>query len=215
MSLARRLLAVVLVLVGVAAAVVGGWFTARVGTTGTATFTLRPSTAAPILLEPSLLNRLTTETVVRVMPAPGHEVWVGTGGLGDTPAAVGGAAVVHPEGVDVRDGRIRTSTTGQGAAEGVTSADVWRRVERSRNAPITWTVAQGQSPDSLLVVADRPPAEVSVSWTRRSWFFQSLVLALLGVITAVVGLVLLRPSRRARARPGTPVAGPDPAEVAR
>jgi hypothetical protein len=193
----KRLLSLVLVLAGVAAAVVGGWFTSRVGTSGTATFTLRPTAAAPVILEPTLLNRLTTQTVVRVTPAPGHQVWVGTGGLADTRAAVGSAELVHAEGVDVRAGRILTSTTGEGAAEAVTTADLWRRVERS-TSPITWTIAQSQSPDSLLVVSDRPVSEISVSWTRKSWFFQSLVLALLGVIAVGAGVLLLRSTTRRR-----------------
>jgi hypothetical protein len=198
--LLKRLLSVVLVLAGIAATVVGGWFTSRVGTSGTATFTLRPTSAAPVLLEPTLLNRLTAETVVRITPAAGHEVWVGTGGLADTRAAVGSAELVHAEGVDVRDGRILTSTTGTGAAEAVTSADLWRRVERSSTTPITWTIAQSQSPDSLLVVSDRPVSEISVSWTRKSWFFQALVLALLGVIAAGGGLLLLRSTVRGGTR---------------
>ncbi len=208
MLLLKRLLSVVLVLAGIAATVVGGWFTSRVGTTGTATFTLRPTSSAPLILEPTLLNQLTTETVVTITPSTGHEVWVGSGGLADTRAAVGSAELVHADGVDVRDGRIVTSTTGQGAAKAVTSADLWRRVERSSTTPITWTIAQGQSPDSLLVVGDRPPAEVSVSWTRKSWFFQSLVLALLGVIAVGAGLLLLRSTFRRRKRAPEPVADP-------
>jgi hypothetical protein len=198
--LPKRLLSLVLVLAGIAAAIVGGWFTSRVGTTGTATFTLRPTSAAPVILEPTLLNRLTAEAVVRITPAPGHEVWVGTGGLADTRAAVGSAELVHAEGVDVRGGRILTSTTGSGAAGAVTSADLWRRVERSSTSPVTWTIAQSQSPDSLLVVSDRPVSEISVSWTRKSWFFQALVLALLGVIAVGGGLLLLRSTFRGGAR---------------
>jgi hypothetical protein len=196
--LLKRLLSLALVLTGIAAAVVGGWFTSRVGTSGTAAFTLRPVSAAPVILEPTLLNHLTTETVVRVTPAPGHEGWVGAGGPADTRAAVGSAELVHAEGVDVRGGRILTSTTGQGAAEAVTTADLWRRVERSSTRPVTWTIAQSQSPDSLLVVSDRPVSEISVSWTRKSWFFQSLVLALLGVIAVGAGVLLLRSTTRRR-----------------
>lgn len=194
--LAKRLLSLLLVLAGVAAAIIGGWFTNRLGTSGTATFTLKPTTNAPIMLEPTLLNRLTTTAVVTITPVRGQEVWVGSGGLGDTRAAVGSHQLVHAEGVDVRDGVILTTTTGEGVAEGVTSADLWRRVERSSSAPIVWTVAQSQTPDSLLVVSERPVQEISVSWTRKSWFFQSLVLALLGIIGVAGGLLMLRASFR-------------------
>lgn len=217
MLLAKRLLGVVLVLAGLAAAVVGGWFTERIGTAGTATFALKPTSSAPILLEPTLLNRLTTETVVTITPQAGQELWVGTGALADTRAAMGSAELVHGVGVDVRDGRILTTTTGRGSAEGVTEADLWRRVERSSGAPIIWTVAQSQTPDSLLIIGERPPAEITVSWTHRSWFFQALVLTLFGVIIVAAGLLLLRSTwtrQRATVAPTDALEAPE-AEVVR
>ncbi len=221
MLIARRLLSVLLVLAGIAAAVVGGWFTSRVGTDGTATFTLRPASSAPVILEPTLLNHLSLEAVVMVTPAAGHRVWVGSGGLGDTRAAVGDAELVHAEGVDVRQGRILTSTTGQGRTTTATTADLWRRVERSDRTPIRWTITQSQSPDALLVVSDAP-AEISVGWTRRSWFFQALVLTLLGVVAVGAGLLVFRSSLRGRPprepeAPGapTPNAGTDAQEAVR
>lgn len=212
MLLAKRLLGALLVLAGLALAAAGGWFVGLVGTDGTVTFTLRPTTAAPVVLEPSLLNRLTVPSVVRVTPAAGQTVWVGTGSGADADAAIGRGRVVRATGVDVRRGTLEASAQGTGPVAGLTSADVWRQQEDSTGV-VTWTVAQGQSPDTLVVAGDEgvPVAEVSVSWTRSSWFFQALVLTLVGLLVLGVGVLVLVASLRRRPGAGTEPAAEDAA----
>lgn len=204
MLLLKRLLSALLVLLGVAVTVVGGWFLSRVGSDGTATFTLRPTSTSPIVLEPTLLNHLTVPTVVKVTPASGQGAWVGAGSGADATAAIGDAAAVRATGVDVRGGTITTTSTGSGAAKGLTSADLWRQ-HQNGTTPITWTVPQSQTPDTLVVAAQGadPVREISVSWTRKSWFFQSLVVTLVGVIVLVVGALTLLSTLRSRRRPTT------------
>ncbi|MGL5865361.1 MAG: hypothetical protein ACRCYX_05720, partial [Dermatophilaceae bacterium] len=76
LTIAIRLGGVLLALAGVVVTAAGGWFAIQLGTGGTAEFTMRPSSTAPVLIGPDLLNRVDADIVVTATPAAGGTAWM-------------------------------------------------------------------------------------------------------------------------------------------
>src|SRR5215203_3308915 len=126
-TIVKRVVGVLLALVGLALTVVGAWFATQLGTSGTATFTVRPSTTDPVLIGPDVLNRVDADVVVTATPTAGGSVWMALANPSDAAAVVGGSAHLEVTGVSVRDWALLTSTTGSGSAPELGEADLWRQ----------------------------------------------------------------------------------------
>mgnify|MGYP007004573001 CR=1 FL=1 len=98
--LIQRVAGALLALVGLVAAVVGAWFLAHLGTSGTATFTAEPGQRV-VVLEPDVLNRV--DHPVEITATGSGDVWVGTARPSDVEAFFGDAQRAQVAGVDVSD----------------------------------------------------------------------------------------------------------------
>lgn len=204
MDLAKKLLGAALALVGAAVLVVGVWFAAHLGGSGTATFELGRSNS-PVVLGPTVLNRLDEPTTVRVVPASGSTVWVGVGAPSDVAALVGTTPRTRVTGVVVRDWALVARSEGSGSPVTPSAAEIWRQEHRA-SGPTVVDLDQASAPETVVVSGDGGSVDrIEVSWTHRAWFVESLVVAVVGFLVLVAGLavlvVRLRPDRPADATP--------------
>lgn len=218
MQLAKKGLAVLLSLAGVALAAVGIWFIAHVGTAGTATFTVSTDGTRPVLVPPEVSARLTVPATITVTAPATTEIWVGRAGATDIKAALGGSAVTTVSSVDVRGWALRTTTTGSAERRNLASYDIWRAQSTATGEASVTIPVDEHPPTVVFATPGGGPTEVSITWTRSRWFFQALAALVFGLLLAVVGVSLFvprwnapQPGRRQRGVP--PVPQPVPAPV--
>lgn len=195
MDLAKKLLGGVVAVAGAALLVLGLWFGVHLGGSGTATFDLAPS-ALPVVVEPSVLNRLDQPTTVRVVPASGQRVWVAVGAPSDVRALLGTSRAEHVTSVKVRIWALVAHLRGTGGAVDPTTAQIWRE-RHTDTSPVTLTLGQDAAPQTV-VVAGRPGSvqRIEVSWTHGAWFAEAVIVALIGLLVLAVGLATVFLHRR-------------------
>jgi hypothetical protein len=195
-TLATRILLAALTVIGLVLVAVGSWFTFHLGPSGSATFTTAPPRGSVVVLEPSVLNRVDRPTTVTAT----------------TRGVLGGADVTSVTAARVGSWSLAHSRSGAGVAPALAGADVWRStVTGTGRARLQ--VRQADAPESVVVAtADGRAADlasVTVTVERRTWFFQALLVALVGLLATAAGAAGLWQQRRhARAGRGD-VTAPD------
>ncbi|EKA60127.1 hypothetical protein B277_14543 [Janibacter hoylei PVAS-1] len=149
--LIQRVAGALLALVGLVAAVVGAWFLAHLGTSGTATFTAEPGQRV-VVLEPDVLNRV--DHPVEITATGSGDVWVGTARPSDVEAFFGDAQRAQVAGVDVSDWALTATDQGQGEAIDPAGLDIWQQSSAAKGE-ITRTVDQADAPQAFVVAAPR------------------------------------------------------------
>jgi hypothetical protein len=189
--LAKRALLVALTAVGLVLLVLGLWFTAHLGLSGTATFSTKPASGSVVVLEPSVLNRVHEPVTVTAKAAKGAQLWAGLTSPSDADAIVGDAAHTAVTGAQVNSWSLRTKRTGTGDSRAATDADVWHTT-RTGAGTVRITVHQSDAPESLVIAnADGTPAALSsltLTVQHSTWVFQSLLCALVGLLAAAAGI---------------------------
>jgi hypothetical protein len=200
--LAKRAVWTVLTVIGLVLLGVGLWFAGHLGTSGSATFSLVPRDSGVVVLEPSVLNRTDEAVEVTATAADGGRLWIGRATPSDASDLVGGAARTTVTGVEVREWSLSSRAEGAGPSPTLGTSDIWRQ-QRSGAERVSMTVQQGDAPETVVLgSADGSKAgleSVTVTVSQRTWFFQSLVAALVGLIAVVAGgfgLWSSRPRRR-------------------
>lgn len=205
--LAKRSALAALTLIGLVLVVVGLWFTSHLGSSGSGTFTARPSADGVVVLGPEVLNRIDRPVQISARAKDGGEVWIGRSAPFDAKALVGQAARTTVDGVAVGGWELTTTKSAGGQAPALASADVWRQQVTAKGTG-RMTVTQGSAPESVVIAtgAGKPSSldEVTLTWQNRTWFFQALVTALIGLLLAAAGAGGLW---QMRARPGRHEAG--------
>jgi hypothetical protein len=145
---------------------------------------------------------------------------VGRASAADAAAVVDGVDTTTATGARVRGWSLVASHTGGTRATGLASSDVWRQTAGGTGT-VRLQVEQDRAPESVVVAApDGGPADlgvVTVTIASRAWFFQALLLALVGLLVVAVGvggLWHLRPARRRGAAVQDPDEGVQHEEVA-
>ena len=196
-TIIKRVVGALLALVGLALTVVGVWFAAQLGTSGSAEFTVRPGTTAPVLIGPDVLNRVDADVVVTATPSDGATVWMALANPSDATAVVGDSTHVAVTGVSVRDWALLTTTTGSGTAPELGAADLWRQQDDAQG-PVTLTVSQSGAPETVVVATQGGELEsLTMTVVDKSWFVESVIAALVGLFLLVAGVGLVS-SRRTR-----------------
>lgn len=200
--LAKRALLVLLTAVGLVLLVLGLWFTAHLGLSGTATFTTKPARGSVVVLEPSVLNRVDEPVTVTAKAAQGTQLWAGLASPSDADAVVGDAARTSVAGAHVNGWSLTARRTGAGDAQAAPDADIWHAT-RSGTGTVRITVHQSDAPESLVIAnADGTPAalnSLTLTVQHSTWVFQSLLCALVGLLAAAAGIAgswQLRPRAR-------------------
>ncbi len=207
-TIVKRVAGALLALVGLVLTVVGVWFAAQLGTSGTAEFAVRPGTTDPVLIGPDVLNRVDSDVVVTATPAAGASVWVALANPSDATAVLGSARHLAVTGVSVRDWALLTTTTGTGSAPELGAADLWRQQDDAKG-PVTLTVEQSGAPETVVVATEGGElASLTLAVADKAWFVEAVIAALVGLFLLVVGVALLSTRRTRHPGPGTPEADP-------
>jgi hypothetical protein len=115
----------------------------------------------------------------------------------------------------MRSWSLDTTHEGAGPAPDLASADIWHST-RTGTGTAYLGVDQADAPEALVIAsADGSPVDVhsvTVTVQRRTWFFQAVLTALVGLLAAVAGGVGLRQQWR-HARPGAAAQPDQPAEA--
>jgi hypothetical protein len=195
-TIVKRVVGVLLALVGLALTAVGVWFATQLGTSGTAEFAVHPATTDPVVVGPDVLNRVDADVVVTATPTEGGTVWMALANPSDANAVVGDTKHVAVTGVSVSDWSLLTTTTGTGAAPELGAADLWRQQDDAKG-PVTLTVQQSGAPETLVVKTDGGQlSSLTLKVTDKSWFVEAVVAALIGLFLLVAGVVLATSRRR-------------------
>lgn len=209
--LAKRAVLAVLTVIGLVLLGLGTWFTFHLGPSGSATFTSTPDRGSIVVVEPSLLNRVDRPTTVTVTTRDRSPVFVGRATPSDAAAVVGGADTTSVIGAHVRSWSLVQTRGGAGTAPALDGADIWRQTAQG-DGRVRMQVSQQDGPEAVVVAtADGKPAdiaELTVTIERRTWFFQALLVTLVGLLAAAAGAAGLWQQRR---RGGHPTPTSDPA----
>jgi hypothetical protein len=208
--LAKRALMAALTVIGLVLLVVGLWFTVHLGTSGSATFHAKPR-GGVVVLEPSVLNRVNQPTTVTATAGKDTKLWLGLASPSDAHAIVGAAERTEVTGAQVRSWSLDTSHEGAGPAPDLAAADIWHGTHTGTGA-VHAGVDQADAPEAIVIAAPDGSAvdlsSLTVTVERRTWFFQAVLTAFVGLLAAIAGGVGLRQQWRT-ARPAAP-AQPDP-----
>jgi hypothetical protein len=186
----KRVLGAVLALLGLGVAVVGVWLTLHLGTVGRAAFTMRPAEDGPVVLGPEVVNRVDLPVTVTARAAGGATVWIGIAAPTDARSALGSGGQTVVRGVSFRDWGLLSRRTGSGAARELVHTDLWR-VQSSGKGAASVTLSQANAPETVVVTVDGGPVRsVAMSVAKRTWFVQSLLAALSGLLLAIAGITV-------------------------
>jgi len=193
---AAKVVGVALALLGLVLTGAGSWFAAHLGGTGTATFATHPGSMTPVVVDPSVLNRIDGPVRVTATGSRGATVWMGLAVPSDAAAILGSAQHRTVTGVNIRDWQATTAQTGSGPLDGVTTADVWQQ-QQSGTGTVAVTVRQADAPQTLVIVPMSGNLDtVTVSWVHKAWFVQAIVTTLVGLALLAGGALLLWPRAR-------------------
>ena len=206
-TLATRALLAALTAIGLVLLVIGAWFTSHLGTSGSATFTTKPPAGSVVVLEPGVLSRIDRPVTVTAVADAGDPVFIGVAGPTDARSVVGGADRTTVTGAHVRQWSLETTRSGAGAAPALAGADIWRQV-RTGEGTVRVTLDQDRAPESVVIAtADGKAADLTsltVTIERRTWFFQALLAALVGLLATVAGAAGLWHDVRHRGKDAAP-----------
>lgn len=204
---AKRVLSAALTVIGLVLVSVGAWFTVHLGSSGSATLRSTPAHGALVVVEPAVLNRVDAPATVTAVAAPGTTIWMGRTTPTDADALVGGADRTSVTGAHVRSWSLVTSRAGAGTAPDLAAADVWRQTATGQGR-VRLSVEQSGAPESIVIAApDGAPVDltsVTVTVERRTWFFQALLVALVGLLATATGLASLWAARPRKSRSEAP-----------
>ena len=195
-TIVKSVVGALLAVLGLVLTVIGAWFATQLGSSGTAQFIARPATTDPVIIRPSVLNRVESDVVVTATPAEGATVWMALANPSDAADVLGDARIVSATGVGVRDWVLLTRTVGSGEPPALGLADLWRQQD-SAQGPVTLTVKQAQAPEALVIASEGGTLEtVTFTVTDKTWFVEAVVAVLAGLFLVVAGVALAWPSRR-------------------
>jgi hypothetical protein len=187
----RRILGVVVAVLGAALTVFGAWTALRLGPSGEVLFSVTSKSPGALVVEPDVLNSVDVPVRVRATRGDGGAVRVVVAPVADARAIVATSAVSKVSGVHYPGGTLDLRASGAGALTGVDTADVWRLSAKGAGSA-QLVVNQGVGPETAVVASGgtTPLRDVTMTltWANRSWFFEALALAVIGAIMTAFAL---------------------------
>jgi hypothetical protein len=174
-ALARRIAVAVAAVLGLALAVFGAWFAFVLGPKGTAAF--EATSNAPLVIGPNVLNRVNAPVTVSADAASGP-VFLGAAVPQDVDQLVGQAKHNFVASASFPARTLTLEQLGSGDLPDPSGSHIWRS-----SADGSITVTQDQAPQSVLVYPSKGGSvDVDVTVARNTWFLQSLVALVVGLI---------------------------------
>lgn len=204
------MLGLLVAVLGLVLLVGGAWVALWLGPGGEASFRGQVSGARAVVVPPAVVNGLDKLMTVTATRDGGGPVWVGVTTEVDAQAVLGSRARTQVRSVDVTGRGLRMQRQGSGTMPDVSAADVWRH-STTATGRVSLGIPRGPGPQTVVIasgVADGAPVGLSLtlSWAHPAWFYEAVVIALMGAILVVLsaGYVWLQlRSRRAVTGPDT------------
>jgi hypothetical protein len=187
----RRVLGIVVAVLGAATAIFGAWNAFSLGPSGEARFSVTAKGPGALVVEPAVLNSVGVPVRITAARKDGGGVLLVVAPSVDAHAVLAKSAVSTVSGVHYPAGTLDLRASGVGAPSGVRTADVWRRsAEGAGSAQLV--VNQGVGPETAVIASGDDSAlkgvTMTLTWADRSWFFDALAVALIGSIVAAFAL---------------------------
>jgi hypothetical protein len=187
----RRVLGVVVAVLGAALTVFGAWTALKLGPSGEVRFSVTSKAPGAIVVQPDVLNSVDVPVRVRATRSDGGAVLVVVAPSADARAVVATSAVSTVTGVHYPAGTLDLRASGAGALTGTNTADVWRLSAKGTGSA-QLVVNQGAGPETAVVTSADSSAlrdvTMTLTWAARSWFFEALALAVIGAIMTAFAL---------------------------
>jgi hypothetical protein len=188
-------------LVGVVLLVLGLWVAIGLGPAGRAEFSTTRQTPGIELIGSAVLAHVDAPVEVTVTRADGGPVWLGLAHDADARAAVGSSPHLSVDRVHYPSGAVDVSTIGAGASKAaqLPGGDVWQNTSTGTGTA-RLVVSPDAAPRSVVATSANAAAlgrvRTTLAWEHRTWFFEALAVAALGLAVAALALGYLRHARR-------------------
>lgn len=187
----RRVLGVVVAVLGAALAIFGAWNAFSLGPSGEARFSVTAKDPGALVVEPAVLNSVEVPVRITARRSDGGEVLLVVAPSVDARAVLARSAVSTVSGVHYPAGTLDLRASGAGAPTGLGTADVWRLSAKGAGSA-QLLVSQGFGPETAVVASGDASAlkgvTMTLTWADRTWFFDALAVALIGSIVAAFAL---------------------------
>lgn len=189
---ARRVLGAVMAVLGIAVATLGAWTAIKLGPSGEVHFRATSKATGAIVVEPRVLNALDLPVRVTATRRDGGPVWLAAAPSTDARAVLAKSAVSTVAGVHYPAGRLDLRVSQGRALPDITTADVWRLSAEGAGST-ELVIDQGRGPETAVVTSGGASAlkdvTVTLTWAQRSWFFETLAVAVIGAIIAAFAVL--------------------------
>jgi hypothetical protein len=183
----RRALGAVAAAIGIVFVVVGAWVVVQLGPSGAAQFSATSKAPGAIVVPPDVLNSVDTMVHVEATRGDGGAVLLAAAPGADARAILATSAVSTVSAVHYPAGGMDLHASGAGAIPDLGSADIWRLTARGAGSAAL-VVDQTGAPETVVVASGDSSAlkdvTVTLTWADRAWFFQALVMGMLGAVLA-------------------------------
>jgi hypothetical protein len=187
----RRVLGVVVAVLGAALAIFGAWNAFSLGPSGEARFSVTAKDPGTLVVGPDVLNSVEVPVRITARRSDGGTVLVVVAPSVDARAVLASSAVFTVSGVHYPARTLDLRASGVGAPTGVSTSDVWRLSAKGAGSA-QLLVNQGFGPETAVVASGDASAlkgvTMTLTWADRAWFFDALAVALIGSIIAAFAL---------------------------
>jgi hypothetical protein len=172
---------------GIVFVVVGAWVVVQLGPSGEAQFSATSKAPGAIVVPPDVLNAVDTPVHVEVTRGDGGAVLLAAAPGADARAILATSAVSTVSAVHYPAGGLDLHPSGAGPLTNISTADVWRLTSRGVGSAAL-VVDQTGAPETVVVASGDSTAlkdvTVTLTWADRAWFFEALVMGMLGAVLA-------------------------------
>jgi hypothetical protein len=201
---------------GLALLVLGAWAAIGLGPSGRAEFSSTHQTPGVLMVGSPVLGHVAAPVEVRLTRVDGGAVWLGLAHDADARAAVGSSPFLSVDRVHYPSGAVDVSIVGKGASTArPQSGDIWQHTSTGTGTA-QLVLSPGNAPQSVVAASADTAAlgrvRVTLAWESRTWFFEALAAAGIGLVIAGFSLGFLWQARRATTQERATRAGSTPAE---
>ena len=187
----RRVLGVVVLVLGGALAIFGAWNAVSLGPSGEARFSVTSKDPGALVVQPDILNSVGVPVRITARRGDGGGVRLVVAPSTDARAILARSAVSTVSGVHFPAGTLDLRASGVGALTGISTADVWRLSAKDAGTA-QLVVNQGRGPETAVVTSGDGTAlrgvTMTLTWADSAWFFDALAVAVIGSIVAAFAL---------------------------
>jgi len=191
---------------GIVLVVLGAWVVVKLGPSGEARFSATSKAPGAVVITPEVLNSVDSPVRVTATRGDGGSVRLTAAPSSDARAILGGSAVSTVGSLQYPLGTMKLRASGSAALPDISTADVWRLVAKGKgSAELVVDQAgspgsnSGSGPETAVVTSgDSTPltdVTVTLTWADRAWFFEALILAIVGAVMAAFAFNYLWQSR--------------------